>query len=154
MFKVIKQLFNLLTKSQVKRFYILQILVLVMAFMEIIGVASIIPFMTLVGDMSQLQQDTIIAKIYNLSGIASETQFLLLLGIGVLIVLFIAATISMFTTWSISMFATKVGAEISDRLYTYYLKQNWLFHSSVSSAQLTKKIVIRFQGYFTPGIPG
>lgn len=142
MFKVIKQLFNLLTKSQVKRFYILQILVLVMAFMEIIGVASIIPFMTLVGDMSQLQQDTIIAKIYNLSGIASETQFLLLLGIGVLIVLFIAATISMFTTWSISMFATKVGAEISDRLYTYYLKQNWLFHSSVSSAQLTKKIAI------------
>ncbi len=142
MFKVIKQLFNLLTKSQVKRFYILQILVLVMAFMEIIGVASIIPFMTLVGDMSQLQQNTIIAKIYNLSGIASETQFLLLLGIGVLIVLFIAATISMFTTWSISMFATKVGAEISDRLYTYYLKQNWLFHSSVSSAQLTKKIAI------------
>jgi len=38
------------------------------------------------------------------------------------------------------MFATKVGTEIADRLYTHYLKQDWLFHASGSSAQLTKKI--------------
>jgi ATP-binding cassette, subfamily B, bacterial PglK len=140
MFKLIKQLFSLLTLGQRKRFYVLQILVVLMAFMEILGVASIIPFMALVGDMSQLQHDTIIAQVYHTSGITSESQFVFLLGVGVLVMLSISAIISILTTWRLSMFAAKVGAEISARLYTYYLRQDWLFHASGSSAQLTKKI--------------
>jgi HlyD family secretion protein len=140
MFKILKQLFDLLTPNQRKRFYALQILVVLMALMEIVGVASIIPFMALVGDISQLQQDTIFAQVYLQSGINSELQFVLFLGFGVLLMLFISAIISMLTTWKSSMFASKVGAELSVRLYNYYLKQNWLFHASGSSAQLTKKI--------------
>ena len=46
----------------------------------------------------------------------------------------------MFTTWRLSIFATKIGTEIADRLYSYYLNREWLFHTSGSSAQLTKKI--------------
>ena len=145
MFKIIKQLFALLTTSQRKRFYLLQILVLLMAFVEIVGVVSIIPFMALLGDMSQLQQNTIIAQIYQASGVTSELQFVFLLGVGVLFMLFFSAMISMLTTWRLSIFGNKVGVEIADRLYTYYLKQNWLFHASGSSAQLTKKIAIEAQ---------
>ena len=52
------------------------------------------------------------------------------------------------------MFANKVGTEIADRLYNHYLKQNWLFHASGSSAQLTRKIAIETQrvtgGILTP----
>ena len=142
MFKLIMQFFALLSKSQRKRFYALQILVVVMAFTEIVGVASIIPFMALVGDMNQLQQDTIIAQVYQLSGITSESQFVFLLGFGVLIMLFFSAIISMFTLWRLSMFANVIGSEIADRLFTHYLNQRWLFHSTGSSAQLTKKIAI------------
>ena len=140
MFKLIKQLFILLTSSQRKRFYTLQILVALMAFIEIIGVASIIPFMALVGDMSQLQHDTIIAQVYQASGITSELQFVFSLGVGVLVMLFISAIVSTFTIWRLSMFASGVGSEISTRLYTYYLKRGWLFHASRSGAQLTRNI--------------
>ena len=140
MFKLIRQFFSLLTPGQRRRFYILQVLVVIMSFTEIIGVVSIVPFMGLVGDMSQLQQDNFIAQIFQLSGIASESQFIFLLGVGVLIALFISAGISIFTLWRMSMFANEIGSEIADRLYTHYLKQSWLFHVSGSSAQLTKKI--------------
>lgn len=140
MFKLISQLFSLLTPSQRKRFYVLQTLVILMGFTEVMGVASIIPFMGLVGDMSQLQQDTLIGQIYRASEIESEEQFVFFLGISVLIMLIICALISMYTVWKLSMFANVLGSEIADKLYIYYLKQNWLFHSSGSSAQLTKKI--------------
>ncbi|CAN8140885.1 HlyD family secretion protein [uncultured Thiomicrorhabdus sp.] len=140
MFKLIKELFQFLTPNQRKRFYTLQLLVIIMAFAEIVGVASIIPFMALVGDMSLIGQDNLISKVYQVSGIDSETQFVFLLGVGVLVMLFISALISMFTTWRLAMFATQVGTEIADRLYTHYLKQGWLFHASGSSAQLTKQI--------------
>ena len=145
MLKLIKQIVVLLNPSQRKRFYALQILVVIMAIMEILGVASIIPFMGLVGDMNQLQEDNILAQVYQASGLGSESQFVFLLGFGVLIMLLLSAVISMFTTWMQSMLANKIGSEIADRLYTYYLMQNWLFHASGSSAQLTKKIAVETQ---------
>jgi len=85
MLKLIKQLFSLLTRYQRKRFYGLQVLVILMAFAEIVGVASIVPFMALVGDMTLLQQDTLIAEVYQASGIASQTKFVFLLGVSVLL---------------------------------------------------------------------
>jgi ATP-binding cassette, subfamily B, bacterial PglK len=140
MFNLIKNLLSLLSPYQRKRFYVLQLLVILMTIVEIIGVAAIIPFMALVGDMTQLQQDTFFAKFYQMSGINSESQFVFILGICVLIMLFISMIISVFTIWGLSMFAFRIGTEIADRLYTHYLKQDWLFHVSGSSAQLTKKI--------------
>ena len=139
MFSVVKKLFVLLTKSQRKRFYSLQILVVFMAILEIISVASIIPFMTLVGDINQLHGKSTMAIIYSASDLSSS-QFMFLLGVAVLGVLLISSLFSMFTIWKLSMFATQVGTEITDRLYLYYLNKCWLFHASGSSAQLTKKI--------------
>ena len=123
MLNIIKQLFSLLTPTQRKRFYLLQFLVILMAFMEVIGVASIIPFMSLVGDMSQLQQETIYAQVFRASGLTSESDFVLLLGIGVVVMLFISGSISMFTTWRLAMFGTQIGAEVSTSLYVYFIKQ-------------------------------
>jgi HlyD family secretion protein len=140
MYKLIKKLFSLLEPNQRKRFYRLQGLVVLMAIVEIVGVASIIPFMTLVGNMDLLHQDTMITSIYQASNIASKSQFVFIIGVGVLVMLFISAMISMVTTWRLSMFATQIGTEIADRLFIYYLKQNWLFHASGSSSKLTKKI--------------
>jgi len=140
MLKLIKQLFALLTYNQRKSFYILQILVVITALMEIVSIASIIPFMTLVGDMNLLTQNTTLAEIYRYSGIKSESQFVFFLGIGVLGVFVVSSLISMFTLWRLFMFANKTGTDIADRLYTHYLKQDWLFHANGSSAQLTKKI--------------
>ena len=71
----------MLTSKQRKSFYILQILVVVTALMEIVSIASIIPFMTLVGDMTLLREETTIAKFYQYSGITSESQFVFLLGL-------------------------------------------------------------------------
>ena len=140
MFNTLKELFSILNRSQRKRFFALQILIVVMAFMEIIGVVSIVPFMALVGDLNQLQQDTFISKIYQLSGIDSELEFVFLIGFVVIGILITSAILSILTIWRLSMFANKVGVEIADQLYTYYIKQGWLFHASGSSAILTKQI--------------
>ena len=140
MLRIIKKLFPLLSPDQRKAFYSLQILVMLMAIMEILGIASIVPFMVLVGDMNILQQDTIFARFYQASDLSSEAHFVFLTGVAVLIMLFISSMISMFTLWRLSIFATKTGSELADQLYTHYIRQGWLFHSRGSSAQLTKKI--------------
>lgn len=140
MLKLIKELFSLLTPSQRKRFYTLQILVIIMALAEIIGIASIAPFMALVGDVSMLERDNLLAQIYAQTGLQNPHDFIFWAGVGVLTALTLAALISMFTIWKLSMFAAKVGTEIADRLYSHYLNQPWLFHAMGSSAQLTKQV--------------
>jgi ATP-binding cassette, subfamily B, bacterial PglK len=140
MFRIIKQLFTLLSPKQRKNFYYLQVLVIVSALMEIVGVASIVPFMALIGDISQLQEDSIFGDIFLASGVTSEFKFVLIIGFIVLMMLIIASLTSIFTIWRLTKFAHNTGAELADRLYSYYLTQDWLFHASGNSSNLVKKI--------------
>lgn len=140
MLSVIKEIFSLLSYNQRKRFYILQVLVILMAFTELLGIASIAPFMALVGDMSLLEKDGVYSKLYQLSGINNPLNFLFTTGIGVLIALTVSTVVSMFTTWRLSLYGSSVGVQLADRLYSHYMKQDWQFHASGSSAQLTKQV--------------
>lgn len=140
MLSVIKELFALLSHKQRKHFYILQFLVILMAFTELLGIASIAPFMALVGDPSLLQQEGIYSKLYQLSGISNPVDFLFVAGCLVLLMLTISTIVSMLTTWRLAVYGASVGTELADRLYTYYMHQSWLFHASGSSAQLTKQV--------------
>ena len=136
----LKELYSLLADEQRKKLLRLQGLVVLMAFAELGSVLSIGPFMALVGDMSQLQGDTVVAEVYRLSGLQDPRTFLFWIGVGVLVALALAATISMFTIWRLSMYGARVGAELSSRLYKHYMHQPWLFHASGSSSQLTNQI--------------
>mgnify|MGYP003389735530 FL=1 len=140
MLKIIKELFSLLTPRQRKRFYVLQAQVIIMAFAEIASIASIVPFMALVGDLSILEGDNMLGALYLKSNVVDEYQFIFYLGIIVLFTLILAASTSMYITWRVCMFANDIGAEISHRLYSYYLNQDWLFHTMGSSSNLIKKI--------------
>lgn len=140
MFKSLKELFRLLTLDQRKRFFRLQMLVVLMAFGELLGIASIGPFMALVADPELLQTNAIINSAYLAIGATSTQDFLFLVGLGVLTILTSSSVLSIFTTWRISLFSFSVGTEIADRLYRHYLSQQWLFHSNASSAQLIKKV--------------
>jgi len=140
MFSQLKELYSLLTNEQRKKLRRLQILVVLMAFAEIAGVVSIGPFMALVGDISQLQGEGILADLYRATGLEDPRDFLFWVGIGVLVMLTIAACISMFTIWRLSMYGAQVGAELGNRLFRHYMYQPWLFHASGSSSQLTNRI--------------
>ena len=140
MLKLVKELFGLLTHSQKKRFYKLQLLVIFSAFAEIIGISSIAPFMALVSDSTLLESNQFISYLYNYSGVETHTDFIFWIGIFVLQGLIFSTIISIIAVKKLAMFAAKVGTENADRLFKHYLNQDWLFHSSGSSAQLIKQI--------------
>ncbi|MCK0152826.1 ABC transporter ATP-binding protein/permease [Alcanivorax sp. S6407] len=140
MLSQLKELYRLLNPEQRKKLQRLQILVVMMSFAEIAGVASIGPFMALVGDMSLIEGDGIIGDVYRYTGLAEPRTFLLLIGACVIAVLATAACISTFTVWRLSMYGARVGSELSSRLFRHYMHQPWLFHAGGSSSQLVNKI--------------
>lgn len=140
MFTLLKELFQLLTPGQRRRFLVLQVLVVIMAIFELLGIASIGPFMGLVTNPKRLQDPGWLNTLFVLSGSPTPEQFLFIVGVGVLVLLTMASVISILTTWRLSTFGFVIGTEIADRLYDYYLNQDWLFHANASSAQLTKQV--------------
>lgn len=118
----------------------MQILVVAMAFMELIGIASIGPFMALVADKKLLENNQIYGRLFELSGLAGPNEFIFAAGVLVLVALAVSSVVCIVTTWRMAVFAHSIGVELADRLYTHYLNQSWLFHANGSSAQLTNRI--------------
>ena len=75
MFSNIKELFMLLTKRQRNQILLLQLLVIIMSFVEVVSVLAVGPFMTVVGDVSVLQGQGILAQLFKMSGFDSPSTF-------------------------------------------------------------------------------
>lgn len=145
MLKQLREFYSLLTQQQRRQLLRLQVLIIGMALAQIVSVIAIGPFMAVVGDMSKLQGDGWLAWAYDFSGMQSPKAFLSLLGGMVLGVLLLAALVSIYTTWRLALYSAQVGAELSSRLYRYYLHQPWLFHSGQNTSGLTTKVSAEVQ---------
>lgn len=140
MFLLVQELFGVFTRSQLRRLLMLQSLMVLMAFAEVGGVTAIGIFMAVVADPNILNRANLIGKIYQISGVGDRGEFIYLVGVIALVVLVLTALISMLTVWRAALFSARVGQEMADRLFQYYMHQPWLFHSWGSSAELTKRI--------------
>jgi ATP-binding cassette, subfamily B, bacterial PglK len=142
MLNIIKELFSILTDKQRKNFYLLQVLVILMAIFEVLSIGAFGSLMAIVSDTNIILNNTYLQELYNIFNAKTTNEFIYLYGFIVLFIIFLAAIISIFTTWKLSLFGTSIGAELGDRLYKYYISQPWLFHTINSSSKLTQKIAV------------
>lgn len=140
MIKSLKELFSLLNPKQRKNLYLLQLLIILMSFLEVLSVLMIGPFVAFLGNPEKLYSNDIYLFLFHYLNFQNPNSFLILMSVAVLLVMIISAVISMFTIWCLSMYGAKVGAELSNRLFRYYIYQPWIFHSVNNSATLTNKI--------------
>ena len=78
-----RKLFDLLTRHERRRFFLLLGMVVVMGFVEMMGVASILPFLAVVADPSLVQRNQYMSALYDWLGLTDNHAFLILLGSGV-----------------------------------------------------------------------
>ena len=138
----LKTLFLLLRPEQRKKLFGLQALVILMSIAEIASVFAIGPFMALIGNLDQLTGSGLIAEIYTYTGFKEERHFLFLVGGLVILILFFSSIISTFTLWTLAMYGAKIGADLGNRLFSYYINQPWLFHADGNSSLLINKITV------------
>jgi ABC-type multidrug transport system fused ATPase/permease subunit len=140
MIGLIKNLLKVLTPQQRKEYIFLQVFVVFTAVAEVVSVAAMGPFMALVGNVELINSHPVVNSIFLKTGLSNPMDFLFVVGIVVLSLLFLSASVSVFTIWKLSFFAARTGAEIGDTLYEYYLNKDFLYHTRTTSAQLTKQI--------------
>lgn len=142
--KNFKKMFELLSSQEKKRFFLLLILTFIMAILDMVGVASILPFISVLSNPKIIETNIYLLKIYNLSsalGVNSVQQFIFLLGIVVFILLIFSLFIKIITIYFQTRFALMREYSISKRLVECYLRQPYIWFLNRNSSDLGKIIL-------------
>jgi ABC-type bacteriocin/lantibiotic exporter with double-glycine peptidase domain len=114
---------------------------LILAFLEVVGVASVAPFIAVLTSPELIHENDYLTYLYNFFGVDSDYAFIILLGIVVVISILIANSTQSFITWKITNFSELQQHRVSVRLLQKYLSQPYSFFLDKNTSELGKNIL-------------
>ena len=142
--KILKKLLLLLSFTEIKKAILLVIAIIVMAIFEMIGVVSIMPFLTVLMNPEFIETNIYLSKIYTFSGIIgveTNQQFLFLLASISFVLLIASIILKIFTIYLSVWFISMCNFSFSKRLVECYLHQPYSWFLNHHSADLGKTIL-------------
>ena len=137
--KIFKKFIYLLSPQERKHAYLLLCMIAIMALLDMIGVASIMPFMAVLINPEIIETNIILKSIFKASGaigVKTEKQFLFTLGVLVFILLITSIIFKAFTNYVQLRFTNMREYSIGKRLVEGYLHQPYSWFLSRHSADL------------------
>ena len=153
--QTLKKLFYILTPHERKRAIFLLIMISIMALLDMIGVASILPFMAVLTNPSLIETNLILNSMFQTSsifGVESNQQFLFVLGIFVFVLLVISLVFKALTTYAQVRFAQMREYTIGKRLMEGYLYQPYSWFLNQHSADVGKNVLAEVSIVISKGI--
>lgn len=142
--QTLKEILSLLTPYEQFRAFLLLIMIMIMALLDMIGVVSILPFMAVLTNPALIETNLILNSMFkfsNLFGVENNEQFLFFLGVLVFLLLVISLIFKAFTTYVQVRFVALREYSIGKRLVEGYLHQPYSWFLSRNSADLGKTIL-------------
>ena len=146
--QIIKKLLFFLSPPERKRAGLLLIMTIIMAFLDMIGVASILPFMAVLTNPSLIETNFILNSMFQISivfGVETNQQFFFFLGILVFGLLVTSLTFKTLTVYAQTRFIQMREFSIGKRLVEEYLQQPYSWFLSRHSADFGKIILSEVQ---------
>ena len=152
---ILKKLFLILTPGERTHAGFLMAMIMVMAVLDILGVASILPFIAVLANPELVQTNSMLNTAFTYSqhiGIQNTKQFLFALGLFVFAMIVISLTFKAFTTYAQTRFALMREYTISKRLVQGYLHQPYSWFLNRNSADLGKSILSEVEAIISNGM--
>ena len=140
----LKKILFLLTPNERKSASLLILMIFIMAILDMIGVASILPFMAVLTNPGLVETSFILNNIFQSSkilGVETKSQFLFFLGIVVFILLVTSLIFKAVTNYVQLRFVQMREFSIGKRLIEGYLRQPYSWFLSRNSSELGKTIL-------------
>ena len=153
--EIINKIYYLLTPYERRNAFFLLLLILIVALLEMIGVASIFPFVTVLSNPSLIETNSTLNTLFRKSsiiGIDNNQDFLFSLGILVFILLLTSIGFKALLTYTQIRFAQTLQYSLSKRLVERYLGQPYSWFLNQHSADLAKSILSEIGGVIANGI--
>jgi ABC-type bacteriocin/lantibiotic exporter with double-glycine peptidase domain len=124
--------FSLLSKPERLKLTILILFFLFSAFIQVLGVAGIAPFMTLLTNPEMAQTSKMYATVYNYFHFTETKPFIEAVAICSLLMLVLSNAVSILTLWLLMRFSIFVGNAIQCRLYENLMFRPYLYHKATN----------------------
>ncbi len=134
-----RKLVDLLDRQERTRALLLFGMILVMGFIEMAGVASIMPFVAVLSNPGIVKTNQYLASAYEWLGFTDPQAFLFFLGLCVLVLVVGSIGFKALTTWAILRFTAMRHFSLSRRLFRRYLNQPYEWFLDRHSAELGAK---------------
>jgi ABC-type multidrug transport system fused ATPase/permease subunit len=138
------KMFQLLDLNEKKQALFLLILTLIMAILDTLGIASILPFISVVSNPQIIETNEYLLSVYKTSidmGVTSKQQFLFIFGAVVFILLLFSLFFKVITIYFQTRFALMREYSIGKRLLEFYLHQPYIWFLHRNSSDLSKIIL-------------
>lgn len=135
-----KNLTQLLTKRERRQGLVVFVLTVISMALEVMGIGLIVPVIALMTKPNLLDGFPKLQPL--LSALGNPDQLHLVIGSMLLLIgFYLVKTLFMtYVVWKQNKFAYGVLADLSHRLFGYYLNQPWRFHLQRNSAQLIQNV--------------
>ena len=150
-----KKILFLFSSHERKYAALILTMILIMAFLDMVGVASIMPFIAVLTNPEIIETNIIynkFFKILKIFGIEDNQEFLFILGILVFIILVISITFKAITTYAQVKFVEMCNYNLSKKLVEGYLHQPYSWFLNQNSADLGKTILSEVAEVVSNGI--
>lgn len=136
-----KKILNLLNQRERRNLYLLLGMIIVMGILEMVVVASILPFLAVLSNPVIIQKNQYLSLIYNYLKFTNINDFLLFLGVSVFTVVIFGLGFKSITLYALARFTNMRNYSISSRLLKGYLSQPYVWFLNRHSSDLGRKIL-------------
>ena len=132
----IKRLLELLSTREQRLSYVLLGGMVLAGLIDVLGVTSILPFMTVVAKPEVIHTNPWLHKIFTMMAFESPNSFLVALGAVALAFLLFSNTVSFATAAAILSFSSNLGHNISMRILSSYVRQPYAYFLEHNTSRL------------------
>jgi len=137
---IINKLSSLLEKKQKAGLIFIFILMFVGMVFESLGIALILPLLTAITQPNAIDVYPVVSEISSFVGVTTQKQLIIGSLVAIIIVYFVKAVFLLYSGWVQGKFTAGLKVNISQRLFTTYMRQPYVFHLQRNSAQLIRNV--------------
>lgn len=141
MFMPAGKLMDILSRSERRTVLLLLLLQMGVAVFEVMGLASVMPLLALVGDPGIIQENRWVHMAYAMLGAESDKQFIMYCGIFSLGMLLVSNIVRFAVTWAMLRFTHMTNYTLSKRMFRMYILQPYRFFFDHNSSDIIKNVL-------------
>ncbi|MDO8861658.1 ABC transporter ATP-binding protein [Haliea sp. E1-2-M8] len=139
--ETLKKILDLFSYKERGTAYLLFAMILVMALLDMTGVASITPLLAVLANPEVVETNVYLAAMYEYLGFSDRRSFLYFLGVAAFVLLVVSVTFKGITIYCILRFTHMRNYSLSKRLVKGYLNQPYEWFLDRHSADLGKTVL-------------
>jgi ATP-binding cassette, subfamily B, bacterial PglK len=147
---------KLLSPGERRQVYLLMPGIILMACLEVAGIAAISPFLSLVTNPESIGTNSVLKWLYTTFGFENTQSFVVFMGLVALGLMVTSNLFALFMNWLLVRFAWLRNHSLSERLLAQYLAKPYTFFLERNTSEMGKNILAEVQqvvnGLLVPGM--